>query len=60
MTTKPPLQFFRILQGILHKEKANKTMRGQATPNHKRRKTRNQTVTLIQMHTIKPSNNKNK
>jgi hypothetical protein len=33
MTTKPPLQ--KILQGILHK-----TMKGQAIPNHRRRKAR--------------------
>jgi hypothetical protein len=39
MTTKPPLQ--KILQGILHKESENKqTMKGQATPNHRRRKGR--------------------
>jgi hypothetical protein len=37
--------------------KANKTMRRQAVPNQRRRKTRNQRVTV--MHTIKPSNNKN-
>jgi hypothetical protein len=37
MTTKPPLQ--KILQGILHtKMKANKSMKGQAVPNHRRRK----------------------
>jgi hypothetical protein len=37
MTTKPPLQ--KILQGTLHtKVKANKTMKGQAKPNHRRRK----------------------
>jgi hypothetical protein len=37
MTTKPPLQ--KILQGILpQKVKANKTMKGQAVPNHRRRK----------------------
>jgi hypothetical protein len=36
MTTKPPLQ--KILQGILHTMKANKTMKGQAIPNHRRRK----------------------
>jgi hypothetical protein len=34
--TKPPLQ--NILQGILHtKMKANKTMKGQTVPNHRRR-----------------------
>jgi hypothetical protein len=38
MTTKPPLQ--KILQGILYtqKMKTNKTMRGQAAPNHSRKK----------------------
>jgi hypothetical protein len=37
MTTKPLLQ--KILQGICTKKmKANKTMRGQTTPNHRRRK----------------------
>jgi hypothetical protein len=37
MTTKPPLQ--NILQGILHSENENKqTMKGQAVPNHRRRK----------------------
>jgi hypothetical protein len=39
--------------------KANKTMKGQAVPNHRRRKERNQRKKLIQLHTIKPSNNKN-
>jgi hypothetical protein len=38
--------------------KANKTTRGQAIPNH-RRKTRNQRIALIQLHTIKSLNNKN-
>jgi hypothetical protein len=37
MTTKPPLQ--KILQGIVtQKIKANKTMKGQAVPNHRKRK----------------------
>jgi hypothetical protein len=37
MTNKPPLQ--KILQGILHtKMKANKTMRGQAAPNHRKKR----------------------
>jgi hypothetical protein len=37
MTTKPPLQ--KILQGILHTEnESNKNMKGQAVPNHRRRK----------------------
>jgi hypothetical protein len=35
--------------------KANKTMRGQVVPNHRRNeKTRNQTVRLIELHTTKP------
>jgi hypothetical protein len=37
--------------------KANKTMGGQAVPNHRRRKGK-KVVTLIQLHTIKPLNNK--
>jgi hypothetical protein len=37
VTTKPPLQ--KKLQGILHTEvKANKTMKGQAVQNHRRRR----------------------
>jgi hypothetical protein len=37
MTTNSPLQ--KILQGILHTDtKANKTMKGQAAQNHRRRK----------------------
>jgi hypothetical protein len=39
--------------------KANKTMKGQAVPNHRRRKGKKIEVTLIQLHTIKPLNNKN-
>jgi hypothetical protein len=40
--------------------KAKKTMRGQATPKTTgEEETRNQRVTLIQLHTIKQSNNKN-
>jgi hypothetical protein len=39
--------------------KANKTIRRQATQTTGEEKTKNQRVTLIQMHTIKPSNNKN-
>jgi hypothetical protein len=38
--------------------KANKTTRGQATQTTEE-KTRNQKVTLIELHTIKPLNNKN-
>jgi hypothetical protein len=36
--------------------KGNKNMRGQAVPNHTRRKEKNQRVTLIQLHTIKALN----
>jgi hypothetical protein len=59
MTTKPPLQ--KILQGILHTEneiKQNHERTGSTKPQEKK-KTRNQRVTLIQQHTIKPLNNKN-
>jgi hypothetical protein len=58
MTTKPPLQ--KILQGILHTEnesKQNHERTGNTKPQEE--KTRNQTVTLIQLHTIKPLNRKN-
>jgi hypothetical protein len=37
MTTKPPLQRF-LKEFCTQKMKANKTMKGQATPNHRRRK----------------------
>jgi hypothetical protein len=55
MTTKQLLQ--KILQGILHtenKSKQNHKKTGSAKP---QQKTRNQRVTLIQLH--KPLNNKN-
>jgi hypothetical protein len=57
MTTKPPLQ--KILQGILHTEnesKQNHERTGSTKPQKKRQESR---VTLIQLHTIKPLNNKN-
>jgi hypothetical protein len=57
MTTKPPLQRFSK-EFCTQKVKANKTMREKAVPNHRKRKDRNQRVTLIQLHTIKPLNNK--
>jgi hypothetical protein len=39
MTTEPPLQ--KILQGILHtKVKPNITMKGQAVPNYRKRKSK--------------------
>jgi hypothetical protein len=58
MTTKPHYKrFFKEL--CTQKMKANKIMRGQAVPKYRRRKRRNQRVTLIQLHTIKPLNNKN-
>jgi hypothetical protein len=57
MTTKSLLQ--KILQGILHTENESK-QNHESTGNTKpREKTRNQRETLIQLHTIKPSNNKN-
>jgi hypothetical protein len=34
-------------------------MKGQALPNHMRRKDRNQKILLIQLNTIKPINNNN-
>jgi hypothetical protein len=50
MTMKPPLQ--KILQGILHAEHESKqTTRGQEVSNRRRRKTKNQRVTLTQLHT---------
>jgi hypothetical protein len=58
MTTKRPLQ--KILQGILHTEnesKQNHEDREHQTTGEE--KARNQSVTLIQLHTIKPLNNKN-
>jgi hypothetical protein len=58
MTIKSPVQ--KIVQGVLHTEnERRKTMTGQAAPNHRRRKDKNQRVTLIKLHTIKPLNNKN-
>jgi hypothetical protein len=38
--------------------KANKTMKGQAKPTRGEEKARKQRVTLIQLHTFKPLNNK--
>jgi hypothetical protein len=55
MTTKP--HYKRFFKEFCTQK--NKTMKGEAVPNHRRRKTRNQKVTLIQLHTIKPLNNKN-
>jgi hypothetical protein len=57
MTTKPPLQ--KILQGILHTEnesKQNNDRTGINKPQDK--KGQGIRVILIQLHTIKPSNNK--
>jgi hypothetical protein len=53
MTTNPPLQ--KILQGILHTEDESKM--GNIKPQEKKRQ--GIRVTLIQLHTIKPLNNKN-
>jgi hypothetical protein len=47
ITTKPPLQ--KILQGILHTEnESKKTMRGQAPPNHRRRKDKEHQLSCTQ------------
>jgi hypothetical protein len=57
MTTKPPLQ--KILQGIcIQKMKANKTMKGQSVPNHRRRRDKELESNMIQLHIIKPLNKK--
>jgi hypothetical protein len=57
MTSQPPLQ--KILQGILHTEDGRKENHERTGSIKTEEKTRNQRVTLIQLHTIKPSNNKN-
>jgi hypothetical protein len=57
MTSKPPLQ--KILQGILHTEsesKQNHERAGNIKPKEKKRQ--ESRVTLIELHTIKPLNNK--
>jgi hypothetical protein len=58
MTTKPPSQ--KILQGILHTENESK-QNHERTSNTKPQEKKRQgiRVTLIQLHTIKPLNNKN-
>jgi hypothetical protein len=59
MNIKPPLQ--KILHGILHTEngtKKNYERTGNTKP-QKKKKTKIQRVILIQLHTIRPSNNKN-
>jgi hypothetical protein len=38
--------------------KEYETVKGQATPNHRRRKDKESEITLIQLYTIKLSNNK--
>jgi hypothetical protein len=61
MTTKPQLQKI-LLQGYLHTDdesKQNHKRTGSIKPQEKE-KTRNQRVELIQLHTIKSLNNKNK
>jgi hypothetical protein len=58
MTIKPPLQ--KILQGTLHTEnesKQNHKRTGSIKPQEKKRQ--GIRVALIQLHTIKPLNNKN-
>jgi hypothetical protein len=56
MTTKPPVQ--KILQGILHKEDESKQNHERMGKTIGEEKTRNQRVTLIQLHTIKSLNTK--
>jgi hypothetical protein len=59
MTTKPPLQ--KILQGILHtkdESKQNHKRTGRIKPQEKKRQVIKR-VALIQLHTLKPLNNKN-
>jgi hypothetical protein len=52
MTTKPPLQRF-FKEFCTQKVKANKTVKGQAVQNYRRRKGKKKGVTLIQLHIIK-------
>jgi hypothetical protein len=57
MTTKSQVQ--KIFQGILHtvnESKQNHERTGSTIPQEK--KTRNQRITLVQLHTPKPLNNK--
>jgi hypothetical protein len=57
MTIKPALQ--KILQGILHPESENKQNQERAGSTKPQEKKRQESrVTLIQLHTIKPLNNK--
>jgi hypothetical protein len=59
MTTKPILQ--KILQGILYTESESKQNheRTDSTKRQEKKKTRNQRVTLIQLHIIKSLKSKN-
>jgi hypothetical protein len=57
MTTKPLLQ--KILQGILQTEKESKQKHKRTGSIKAQEKKRNQRVTLIQLHAIKPLKNKN-
>jgi hypothetical protein len=59
MTTKPPYKRF-FKEFCTQKVKANRTMKGQVVPNYREEKSRNQRITLIQLHTNKSLNNKNK
>jgi hypothetical protein len=57
MTTDPPLQ--KILQGILHTERESKQNHERTDSTKPQEKKRQESrVTLIQLHTIKPLNNK--
>jgi hypothetical protein len=57
MTTDPLLQ--KILQGILHTERESKQNHERTDSTKPQEKKRQESrVTLIQLHTIKPLNNK--
>jgi hypothetical protein len=58
MTTQPYYMRFS-LEICTQKVKANKIMKGWEVSNHRRKKTGTQRVAMIQLHTIKPLNNKN-
>jgi hypothetical protein len=59
MTTKPPYRRF-YKEFCIQKMKANKTTEDGKYQTTGEEKTRNQRVALIQLHTIKSLNNKNK
>jgi hypothetical protein len=58
MTTKSPLQRF-FKESLTEKMKANKTMKGQAVPNHRRRKGKKVESSIDSAAHIKPLNGDN-